>query len=487
MGDFSLIDDFDAHFEPGPEEEDEDEMWRAILPAEEDAVAFADRFLEPEGETEMLLPVEGPPVNAVESDVGNDQSHGSTGVRSDVEGEGTTWDPYTVEEHVFESALVTTPSPKPKRKFDSDDMMETPGSSSSSAPAFKRTRLSAKQPPPNRQRLLPLRQEIMQDKSFEELSSLARQKTGVDKVRDLYMRDRRPTFREQQHGMTNPELNSTIRKEWAEMTKENKARWLVKVLCQKHGMGKRLLSKAEYYKKEHEAALKEEEEMAQHPREKQLRGVGAMGTWNGTWLDDEFEFQEFIQQVETHEVAEGILELQCFKVFVARLEAFIMQRIEKLGFKWWSYVIEVSTKSDDKGRIHVHAYWHTDETQEERRPHLGTINAWRFEGARPLIRPNTMNGKHAQKQIDRGHFYCQCKKVGHVVNKTNYPKYDAYAVEQKWVIGLWQRRKVTHANAKEEIINARGHTATYLREIETIETLEEDAAIELEKNASMPS
>ena len=482
MEDFGLIDDFDATFEPGPEEVDEDEMWRTILPAEDDAVGFAHHFLEPDPEEEMGPPMEEPKEDAVESGVGNDQSDGSTGVRDDVEDEGTTWDPYTVEEYVFESPLVTTPMPKPKRNLDSDDMMETPGSSSSSAPAFKRRRLSAKQPPPNRQRLLPLREEIMHDKSFAELSSLARQTTGVDKVRDLYMRDRRPTLRAQQNVMTNLELNSTIRKEWAEMTKENKTRWLVNTLCQKHGMRNRVISKVEYYKKEHEAALKEEDELMQQPSaQKQLRGVGAMGTWNGTWLDDEVEFQEFIQQVETHEVAEGILELQCFKVFVARLEAFIVQRCEKLGFKFWSYAVEVSTKSDDKGRIHVHAYWHTDETQEERRPHLGTINAWRFEGSRPKIRPNTASGRHAQRLIDRGHYYCQCKKVGHVLSKTNYPKYEAYVVEQKWVIGLWQRRKLTHPNAKEEIINARGHTATYLREIETIETLEEDAAIELEK------
>ena len=319
MDEFGPGDDFDPNFEPGPEE-DEDEQWRSILPTEDDAVGFAHHFLEPEPDEDMWLPVEEPSVDAGASNDANNQGDGPTGVGSDVEVEATNWDPYTVEEYVFDPD-VSTPSPKPKKKFDSDDMMETPGSSSSAAPTFKRRRLSAKQPPPNKRREKLLGAEIMHGKSFQELSSLARQKTGVDKVRDLYMRDRRPILRQQQNGLNNLELNSIIRKEWADMTKDDKTSWLVTVLCQKHGMRNRLLSKAEYYKKEHEAALKEEDELMEHPNQKRLRGVGAMGTWNGTWLDDEPEFQAFIEEVEAHEIPEGILQLQCFKAFVARLEA----------------------------------------------------------------------------------------------------------------------------------------------------------------------
>ena len=98
-----------------------------------------------------------------------------------------------------------------------------------------------------------------------------------------------------------------------------------------------------------------------------------------------------------------------------------------------------------------------------------------------MIRPNTVNGRHAQKQIDRGHYYCQCRKIGHVYGKSTYPKYEAYVVEQKWVIALWQRRKLTHEEAKLEIVGARGHTQTYLDEIQTIEDLEDKHEIEKEK------
>ena len=104
-----------------------------------------------------------------------------------------------------------------------------------------------------------------------------------------------------------------------------------------------------------------------------------------------------LQHAEPDTIADSILELQCFKAFVARFEAFLVQRCEKLGFKYWSYVIELSTKSEDFGRLHIHAYYHTDETREERHPFLGTHNAWSFEGSRPMIRPNTVWGRHAQK------------------------------------------------------------------------------------------
>ena len=52
---------------------------------------------------------------------------------------------------------------------------------------------------------------------------------------------------------------------------------------------------------------------------------------------------------------------------------------------------------------------------------------------------------------------------------------------QKWVIGLWQRRKLTHDAARKVIIDARGHTASYLKGIDTVEALEDNRAIDLEK------
>ena len=117
---------------------------------------------------------------------------------------------------------------------------------------------------------------------------------------------------------------------------------------------------------------------------------------------EEPEFQEFLERVEPSEVEEGILELQCFKALVARFEEFLARRCEKLGFQKWSYVFELSTKSEDKGRIHIHAYWHTDETRAYRRPWVGTTAAWTFEGSRLLLKINTAKGQNSKRSIDFG-------------------------------------------------------------------------------------
>ena len=64
---------------------------------------------------------------------------------------------------------------------------------------------------------------------------------------------------------------------------------------------------------------------------------------------------------------------------------------------------------------------------------------------------------------------------------SNFQKYRDFAVEQKSVIALWQVRKLNHDMAKKEVIGARGHTASYLKEIENIENLENKIEIEKEK------
>ena len=54
-------------------------------------------------------------------------------------------------------------------------------------------------------------------------------------------------------------------------------------------------------------------------------------------------------------------------------------------------------------------------------------------------------------------------------------------MEQKWVIALWQRRKVGHEAAKAEIIQARGHTNSYLQEVCRVERLEEELRAKAEQ------
>ena len=88
---------------------------------------------------------------------------------------------------------------------------------------------------------------------------------------------------------------------------------------------------------------------------------------------------------------------------ISRFEAFLVERCAKLGYNKWSYVFELSMKSEDLGRVHIHAYWHTNK-EAETKPFVGTLGAWTFEGSKPFLKPNTTNGKYYQQAVDRGHY-----------------------------------------------------------------------------------
>ena len=141
----------------------------------------------------------------------------------------------------------------------------------------------------------------------------------------------------------------------------------------------------------------------------------------------------------------------------------------------------MSLNGETNGRAHVHAYWHTESNNSNHKVFCGTPAAWAFMGWKPVLRTNFAKGGQFEKAAHRGHYYCQCNKTGTVISKTNFTKYVDFVVEQKWVIGLWQRRKLDHKTAKTEIIAARGHTFSYLKEIQYVESMEEKIAIEQEK------
>ena len=208
-----------------------------------------------------------------------------------------------------------------------------------------------------------------------------------------------------------------------------------------------------------------------------------MATWNGNWLFGNEEFQTAVAGSAVSDLPDVLMQLDCVKTLIVQFECHLARRCEKLGFKFWSYQFEVSLKSDDKGRVHVHAYWHDDSMQSEARLYFGSTEAWSFLGAKPMIRPNMAKGNNARKAIDRGHFYCQCLKVGRMESNTNFPKHEAFSVEQKWIIALWKQRKLSHDDARTEILLARGHTQSYLREIDFVRNLEERIEMEKEKAA----
>ena len=104
-----------------------------------------------------------------------------------------------------------------------------------------------------------------------------------------------------------------------------------------------------------------------------LRAKGAMATWNGNWLFAIPEFQAEVTNTSLKDLPVSLMQLDCVKSLIAQFECHLARRCEKLGFKFWSYQFEVSMKSEDKGRVHVHAYWHDHSMQSEARLNFGRI------------------------------------------------------------------------------------------------------------------
>jgi hypothetical protein len=183
------------------------------------------------------------------------------------------------------------------------------------------------------------------------------------------------------------------------------------------------------------------------------------------------EFEALVQRYDDVSELEAALRIsKPFRNLVVEFQDFVQKRMEQLSFKHFSWVVEMSLRSKDKGRIHFHLFLSDDSD----RRFIGTQTAWKFHGFRPDLRPTWTNGRHSTNAVNHGHYYCQCNKEGTLYQQTNYYKHEDFAVEQKWVISFWKVRKLTTERSVAEVKLARGSTISYLKELAKIEELEEE-------------
>ena len=89
------------------------------------------------------------------------------------------------------------------------------------------------------------------------------------------------------------------------------------------------------------------------------------------------------------------------------MEQFVKRRITKLGFEKYSIQVEVALNARVRGRIHIHAYWHSDS-----KPLFnGSAMGWMFRGAIPLLKLGASKGRNSEAHRNRDHYYCQSPKA----------------------------------------------------------------------------
>ena len=354
--------------------------------------------------------------------------------------------------------------------------------------ATESTSIDVTPPPPKRLRIIgktspqevAMRTAAPFQLSKVEIMEKVKEHTGFLKLRDFYVQYMRPALRAQKPELKSQEVLELARQEWAQKSGDQRLSWAQEALNKNYKCCPKAPS-AQHERRQRERAEHEE----QHAIAQDVgidghswRFRGALGTWNGEWLKNKAEWAGLLaQQLPEDLFLQAARKTSCLAELAAGFQKFLEARCHKLGLHKWSFQIEASLKSADDGRIHIHAFFHS----LDKRVHCGTKEAWSFGGAMPHLKHCQGRGQSVEKLLNRGHFYCQCDKQGHLVRFSNYVKHVDFAVEQKWVIALWQLRKLTHSAAKHEIIMARGRTNSYLQEINKVEQLEEKMLLEQEK------
>ena len=443
-----------------PDDELPPEDWAVVLPTEESHQAHLELF-EPQCQEEE------PPQEPTQGGEDGNQPEATESASSDAVVEET-WvaavvDPYMTS---VSASLVL-----PTLTSEVGGSLQTPR---------KRRRLTTKTTPEKQYESSPQKGQLSEHTSFQEVAKVVLQVTNGKRLREIYDEFNRAGLRKQHPHLRYQELTNILRQEWNDKSEVDRKQWILDWL-ESTGNLHLLPSKMAQFDAMQRQAWKGEEDMMKVDKN-WFRSCACMGTWNGSWLKGNKEYEDFLSQHGFGEAqASQLRELPCVRAFAARFAKFLEERIARLGFKFYSFVIEMSLHAKEEGRLHLHAYWHSPQNQTESRVFAGTAHGWGFEGSMPILRTNTAKGRNVDRAINQGHYYCQCDKLGTVVSVTNYEKYVQYAVEQKWVMSLWQKRKLSHEKAKKEVIGARGHTKSYLQEIRTIEELEEAAEIENEK------
>jgi hypothetical protein len=308
-------------------------------------------------------------------------------------------------------------------------------------------------------------------------------------MRDYYEARRSETLQQVAPNESATQRRETIRREWSGFSDMDKQSWVHRELAAQYQCLS-VTGSVDYWNSQQLHAEADEEKahkviqdgLLNESRIEMLLMTGScMATWNGSWLSQDPDWTALVSQnLDFDRFAKFALRIPAFMSLITDLESFIKRRITKLGFDKYSIQIEASLHARVRGRIHIHAYWH----HESNNCYNGTSMGWMFRGAVPLLKLGVGKGRNKEAMRNRGHYYCQAPKEGRLFCTTNFVMNVHFIVDPKWIIALWTLRKLSHVKAKSEILQARGRVANYIKEITTVETMEEEILIEAEKKNS---
>ena len=114
------------------------------------------------------------------------------------------------------------------------------------------------------------------------------------------------------------------------------------------------------------------------------------------------------------------------KALMLRLLLFIQTAVKQFAPLGISITVEMSLGTSV--HHHIHVYFHLKVPFHRR-----TLDLFVFEGIHPHVETNKCSGKTYMGGVNRGHYYVVVDKKGSVDSWTDYPPFQAYAVEGWWI------------------------------------------------------
>ena len=191
--------------------------------------------------------------------------------------------------------------------------------------------------------------------------------------------------------------------------------------------------------------------------------LGCLGTWNGRWLmQDAAVLATCAAAKDCEEAGKDLASLPTVKALFAEFQEFALEKQAAVGFDHFSCQLELTPEAFREGRMHFHMFWSFRNSTES-----GRSKKWAFRGSEPLLVPNAQRGNNlrAVRANNRGHYYCQADKIGHVLRYTTLPKHSKLLVMVPWIQELNALGKLSEDAFLGECLGARGRAKALIEDL----------------------
>jgi hypothetical protein len=155
-------------------------------------------------------------------------------------------------------------------------------------------------------------------------------------------------------------------------------------------------------------------------------------------------------------------------------EAFLAF-IKALDFlRRWTATAEESLHSQNRGRVHLHAFMEFKEAVDWTALDLVT-----FQGSRPDAKSTIARGTNQQSVINQGHFYVFADKVGSLfVETSGWAPWTDYPVKGWWIDELWTQHKLSHDKYLQYAVEVRTGFMTRSRQVQALKDRERSTQLQ---------